>query len=152
MRWRYSIHLFASVADLRLARGDFAKAREAADQCLELATRTNSRKYLAKAWRVRGEIALARRQWDDAQAAFRQALGIGQRIGAPTNLWKTHFALGRLHAETKVPESASASYEAARGVVDQLMARLRNPGLRASLEDSPSVRQIRELAERTRET
>jgi class 3 adenylate cyclase/tetratricopeptide (TPR) repeat protein len=152
MRWRYSIHLFASLADLRLARGDFAKAREAADQCLELATRTNSRKYLAKAWRVRGEIALARRQWDEAQAAFRQALGIGQRIGAPTHLWKTHFALGRLHAETKVPESASASYEAARGVVDQLMARLRNPGLRASLEDSPSVRQIRELAERTRET
>ena len=44
-----------------------SKAREFADQCLDLATRTNSRKYLVKGYRLMGEIALARRQWDEAE-------------------------------------------------------------------------------------
>lgn len=43
MRWRYSIHLFASLGELALARGDVAQAREHADECLERATRTRSR-------------------------------------------------------------------------------------------------------------
>ena len=37
MRWRYSTHLFASLGDLWLARGDPDRARQFADQCLELA-------------------------------------------------------------------------------------------------------------------
>ena len=80
MRWRYSIHLFASLAELELARGDLAKARELADHCLELATRTNSRKYLVKAWRLKGEIALARRQWDEGEAALRQVEQMAARF------------------------------------------------------------------------
>jgi len=48
-KWRYSTHLFASLGESWLAEGDAAKAQEFADQCLELATRTNSRKYLVRA-------------------------------------------------------------------------------------------------------
>jgi tetratricopeptide (TPR) repeat protein len=44
MKWRYSTHLYASLGELWLAKGDPAKAREFADQCLEIATPTNSRK------------------------------------------------------------------------------------------------------------
>ena len=109
MRWRYSIHLFASLAELELARGDLAKARELADHCLELATRTNSRKYLVKAWRLKGEIALARRQWDEGEAALRQAMHIARAIASPTQLWKTHLAVGRLHSEAPVLTSMQCS-------------------------------------------
>jgi tetratricopeptide (TPR) repeat protein len=74
MRWRYSTHLFASLGDLSLARGDYTKAREFSDHCLDLATRTRSKKNLVKAWRLQGEIAQARRQWNEAENAFRGKL------------------------------------------------------------------------------
>ncbi len=145
MRWRYSIHLFASLAELELARGDLAKARELADHCLELATRTNSRKYLVKAWRLKGEIALARRQWDEGEGALRQALHIARAIGSPTQLWKTHLAVGRLHSEAKRPDLARPAYQAARAIVDQVRAGFRSPELRFSFERAPLVQRVYDL-------
>jgi tetratricopeptide (TPR) repeat protein len=145
-KWRYSTHLFASLGELWLARGDPAKVQEFADQCLELATRTNSRKYLVKGWRLKGESALARGQWDEAEEALRQALTIAQAIGNPTQLWKTHIALGQLHTETKRPEAAQQAYRAARQVIDRIKASLQHPALRASLENSPVVRHIYDLS------
>ena len=128
-----------------LAKGDAAKAREFVEQCLELATRTNSRKYLVKGWRLRGEIALARRQWDEAETALQQALTIAQTIGNPTQLWKTHLAFGHFHTATKKPELAQPAYHAARYVIDRVKTSLRDPELRAGLEGSPLLRRVYDL-------
>jgi len=146
MRWRYSIHLFASLGELALARGDLGQAREHADECLERATRTRSRKYLVKGWRLRGEIAKGRRMWEDAHRAFREALAVADFLGNPTQLWKTHMAIGALHSALKMPETAQQAYEAARNVIEQIKSRLHNPGLRASLENAPLIRRVYELA------
>jgi class 3 adenylate cyclase/tetratricopeptide (TPR) repeat protein len=132
-RWRYSIHLFASLGELWLARGDVARAGAFAEQCLELATRTNSRKYLVRGGRLTGEIALARRQWNEAEEALRQTLSIAEALGNPTQLWKTHLAFGRLWAETTKPAMAREAYYAARAVIDSIKGSLRNSELRASL-------------------
>jgi tetratricopeptide (TPR) repeat protein len=145
MKWRYSMHLFASLGELWLAHGDATKARDFADQCLEIATPTNSRKYLVKGYRLKGEVALVRRQWDEAEGVLRQALTIAQAIGNPTQLWKTHLALGRLYAATKKPERARQAYQSARGVIDRVKTSLQNPGLRASLENSPLIRHVYDL-------
>jgi class 3 adenylate cyclase/tetratricopeptide (TPR) repeat protein len=148
MRWRYSIHLFASLGELALARGDLGRAREAADECLERAGGTGSRKYLARGWRLRGELALARRDRDDAEPALRQALGIAQTIGNPTQLWTTHLALGRLLDETGRPERARAEYRAAREVIERVRGRLRHPELRAALGRAPMIQRVYDLAPR----
>jgi tetratricopeptide (TPR) repeat protein len=148
MKWRYATHLFASLGDLWLARGDYAKAREFCNHCLDLATRTQSKKNLVKAWRLKGEIAQARRQWDEAESALRQALAIAQKIHNPTQLWKSQLALGRLHADTKKPELAHQAYQAARDVIERIKANLRNPILRASLESSPMIQRIYDLSPR----
>ena len=146
MRWRYSTHLFASLSDVCLARGDHAKAREWAERCLEIATRTNSRKNLVKGWRLKGEIALHRRQWDEAETALREAVKIAEAIGNPTQLWKTHTALGRLHGERKNPDAAWQSYHAARLVVDGIKHRLQNPRLRASLDAASAIQRVYQLS------
>jgi class 3 adenylate cyclase/tetratricopeptide (TPR) repeat protein len=146
MRWRYSIHLFASLGELALARGDLDGAQGHADECLERATRTRSRKYLVKGWRLRGEIARARRSWDDAGHAFREALAVAELIGNPTQLWTTHMALGRLHWERSTPHAAQRAYGAARNVIEQTKSGLRNPSLRASLESAVLIRQVYESA------
>lgn len=145
MRWRYSTHLFASLGDLWLARGDYAKAREFCDHCLDIATRTNSKKNLVKGWRLKGKIALACHQLDEAENALRQALAIAQAIGNPTQLWKTHAALGRLYTDTKKPELAGREFRSVREVVDRMKSSLRNPGLRASLESAPMIQKVYDL-------
>jgi class 3 adenylate cyclase/tetratricopeptide (TPR) repeat protein len=137
MKWRYSMHLFASLGELWLARGELTKAREFADCCLEIAMRTNSRKYVVRGWRLLGEIARARRQWDEAAGWLRQALPLAQMVGNPTQLWKTHLALGQLHAETRQPEQARQAYQTARTIVEQVRTSLQNPELRASLARLP---------------
>jgi tetratricopeptide (TPR) repeat protein len=134
------------LGDLALARGDTVKAREWTDQCLEIATRTHDRKNLIKGWRLRGEIALARRQWGDAEGALREALAIAQAIGNPTQLWKTHVAFGRLHAATGGADAARQGYQKAREVIDHVRAGLRDPELRASLERAAPIRQVYDLS------
>jgi tetratricopeptide (TPR) repeat protein len=148
MKWRYSTHLFASLGELWLAGGDCSKAREFADHCLDIAMRTQSKKYVVKAWRLRGEIALARCQWDEAENALRQALATAQAIGNPTQLWKSHLALGRLYTDTKKPELAGQEFRSAREVINRIKRSLRNPGLRASLESAPMIQRIYELSAR----
>ena len=147
MKWRYSTHLFASLGDLWLARGDPAKAKEFCDHCLDIATRTNSKKNLVKGWRLKGEIALARHQFDEAEHALRQGLTIAQAIGNPTQLWKSYLALGRLYSDARKPELAEHAFNTAREVVERMKANLHNPSLRAGLE-SPMFQKIYEMSAR----
>jgi class 3 adenylate cyclase/tetratricopeptide (TPR) repeat protein len=147
MKWRYSTHLFASLGDLALARGDPAKADEWAAQALEIATRTGSRKYLVKGWRLRGEIAMARRRWEEAETALRETLTIAQQIGNPTQLWKTHVAIARLRDATEDGEAGRQGYRRAREVIERVAQSLRDPRLRASLEASAPIRWIYDRSE-----
>jgi class 3 adenylate cyclase/tetratricopeptide (TPR) repeat protein len=137
MRWRYSQHLFAGLGEVWLALDDPAKAEHFCNMCLELATRTKSRKYLVRGWRLKGEIAKARLQWQDAEQALRKALTLAGRVGNPTQLWKTHLALGQLYRETRRIDSARASFAAGRGVVDRIGQSLRTPELKEGFERSP---------------
>jgi len=142
MKWRYSMHLFASYGELWLARGDTAKAKDNADQCLQIATRTNSKKYLVKGWRLKGEIALLNKQSDEAEDALHQALIIAKAIGNPTQLWKTYLTMGRLHTKAKRQEMAEQAYDAAREIVNKIIASLKESELRTSLKSNLLIRQI----------
>jgi tetratricopeptide (TPR) repeat protein len=142
MRFRYSIHLHASLGELALARGDMVRAREHAEQCLEAAARTTSRKNLVKGWRLTGEIATAARRWDDAEAALRQALAIAERIGNPPQLWQTHAALARLHAARGRSADTHAARAAARAVLERTKAALPDDALRAAFERAPAIRRV----------
>ena len=146
MRWRYSIRLFASLGEFWLSRGDPAKAGEFVEQCFENASRTNSKKYLALGWRLKGEIAHLKKQSDEAENALRQALNIAEAIGNPTQIWKSYLALGRLYTETKRKEKAEHSYNAARRVIDKIMESLQDPELRTSIKNHPQICKIFDLS------
>jgi class 3 adenylate cyclase/tetratricopeptide (TPR) repeat protein len=146
LKWRYSMHLFASYGELWLARKDTPKANDSADQCLEIAARTNSQKYLIKGWRLKGEIALLNKQSDEAEEALGQALTIAKAIGNPTQLWKTYLTMGRLHTKANRQEMAEQAFGAARGVVNKIIASLQQPELRTSLKSYPLIRQIIDLS------
>jgi len=146
MKWRYSTHLFASYGEVLLACGEIDKAAEFAQRCLQIAARTDSRKYLVKGLRLEGDIAFARRQWDDSEAAYRQALSIAQAIHNPTQLWKTQLALGQYYRRRRQPDKAGQSLRAAREVIDQVLSSLQTPSLRQSLKSDPLVQRVCELS------
>ena len=142
MRFRYSNRLWASMGELALAQGDLDRARARAQQCLELATRTNARKNLVKGWRLSGAIASAAHRGDEAHEALNEALAAAKAIGNPTQLWRTHAALGDNYAQRGQKDAAQSEYRAARAVIDGILAGLATPRLRGSLESLPIVRDL----------
>ena len=146
MRFRYSIRLYASLGELALARGDLDQATAHARRCLELAARTNARKNLVKGWRLSGEVASAARRWGEAAQALGEARKIAEIIGNPTQLWRTHAALARLHAEQGQEDAARRAAADAVRVVDGVLSGLSDPNLRASFERLALVREVRARA------
>lgn len=147
MKWRYSTHLFASLGELHLARGELHQAQESINQCLEIATRTHSQKYIVKGRRLQGQIALAQHDHDEAGRWFQQALSLAQSVGNPTQLWQTHLAWGRLHSAMRHGEKAKQAYQAAQAVIDQARTKIRTPELRANLARSPLMQRVYDLGE-----
>ena len=146
MTWRYATHCYASLGQLALLRGDPALARRMADQSLELATPTSSRKYESWAWRVKGESITALETWGEAEEALRRALAIAEAIRQPRSTWLCQVALGRLAAARGRRDDALAHYRAARALITSLRAGVQDPGLRAGLESSPLIREVEDLA------
>jgi len=137
MKWRYTLHLHASLAEYWLARGDHRRASQAAERSLVIARPTRSRKYLARIFRLFGEIARLEHRWDDAARALTESLGVVRAIRHPTETWQTELAMARR-------DDAVAMLAAARQSMDGIAAMARDPRLLAGLRDGPRVRQALE--------
>jgi tetratricopeptide (TPR) repeat protein len=148
MTWRYSTHCYAGLGQLALQRGDPERARRLADQSLEIAAPTRSRKFESWAWRIKGESAIARRAWDEADDALRRALAIAEAIGQPRQTWLSQVAWGRLDAARGRRDDALGRYRAAWAIITRLREATRDPGLRAGLDSSPLAREVEDLARR----
>ena len=148
MRFRYSIRLASSQGELALARGDLEAAERHARRCLELATRTNARKNLVKAWRLAGQTACAAGRWEEAGRALDQARTVAEAIGNPPQLWRTYSALATFHAGHGDKEAARQAAASSVRVVDGVLAGLPDESLRASLGSLPLVREARARARR----
>jgi tetratricopeptide (TPR) repeat protein len=144
MKWRYSQHLYHSLGELWLARGDAAQALEFADECLKLAEPTVTRKNLVKGWRLKGQALLAQRQGEQAEVALAQALTIAREISNPPQLWKTYQALGALYESQADLERARAVYQSALDVIDGVAERLQDQELQRTFFAARPVQEIRE--------
>jgi class 3 adenylate cyclase/tetratricopeptide (TPR) repeat protein len=134
MTWRYSIHCYTSLGELALRRGDPARASSFADESLEIATPTHSRKYQSIAWRLKGRCALMRRSWDDAEEGFARALAFATEIGEPRQLWLSHAAIGTLRAARGRTEDAIATVRTAGEILERTRSQVLDPGLAKGLE------------------
>jgi tetratricopeptide (TPR) repeat protein len=148
MKWRYSSHMFASMARLWLARGDVRKSSEFAEQCQVTATNTNSQKYIAGIWQLQGEIACARKDWAEAEQLFGNAAKLATAIGNPPLMVSTRTALGDFHAAAKNADKATMEYRAAREVIDQIRSATTSSELRAGLNTAPAFQRIEYLLRR----
>jgi tetratricopeptide (TPR) repeat protein len=145
MRFRYSIRMFAGMGELALARGDLGAARSHSAECLELATRTGSRKNLAKGWRLAGEIARAERDWDSAEGHFRTSQELALSLGNPVQRWKAELALGGFLRDAGRVDEAQHALHRAFSVMQHVQRTLRQESLRDAFEKNPDLRIVRSL-------
>lgn len=146
MKWRYSQHLCASYGEACVALDDLNRADEWANQCLDLAARTDSKKYLVRGWRLKASIDAHRLNWEDAEESLRRALALAEKIGNPTQLWRTQLAMSRLFADTKQADQARAVDQAARNTLDRIGESLRTATLRSAFNDSPLIKEAYALS------
>jgi tetratricopeptide (TPR) repeat protein len=145
MRFRYSPRMFASMGELALAREDFAAAKVHSAECLDLATRSGSRKNLVKGWRLTGELERAQRAWDRSEEHLRMALDLAASLGNPVQYWKTELALGQLLGDTGRPEEAREAFQRAYARMQRVRESLRNERLREAFEKSGDLRLVQGL-------
>jgi transcriptional regulator with AAA-type ATPase domain/tetratricopeptide (TPR) repeat protein len=139
MRFRYSIRMFAGMGELAVAEGDLNAARAHNAACLDLATRSGSRKNLVKGWRLAGEIARAERNWDDAEGHLRTSRDLAASLGNPAQLWKTELALGRCLQDAGRMDDARQAFQRAFTVMHAVGERLRDDRLRQAFEKNPDL-------------
>ncbi len=139
MLWRYSQHMLHSYGELHLLRGDQKKALSFADECLELARRSESPKNEVKAHRLRGQVFAADGRLDDAMNELTRAIDIGREIGNAGQLWRSYAALGEMLANAGRRDEARAAYDHAMQLIDRIAGGLTDTKLRDTFLSSGAV-------------
>ncbi|HZY70909.1 MAG TPA: tetratricopeptide repeat protein [Thermoplasmata archaeon] len=105
--------LFTGV-EMRLAVGQTEEAERDNQQARGLLERSGDPVGLQQVARNRGLIAERRGEWEEAEAAYREALDRAERAGVPPEVADSHFALARLHYKLRNFSAAREHLEAAR--------------------------------------
>lgn len=149
MKWRYAQHMWHSLGELWLAKGDSEMALIYTGLCCEGAEPTGSLKNLAKGWRLKGQALLAQGRDEEAEQALRRALAISRDLGNPPQIWRTHQALGMLYEERGETGRSHAAYHEALDIIHEVATQLQDSERRHTFLDAQPVRQIREGTIRT---
>jgi class 3 adenylate cyclase/tetratricopeptide (TPR) repeat protein len=145
--WRWQMGVALMFARLFLVEGDLDRADTHVVEALRTVQRTESRRHLAEAHRIRGEIWLAAGRVGDAQAELRRALEVAETTAAPRTVWEAAGALGRALGPAREAEARDA-YRRALEVLHGTLPRIPRPELRDTLLGSELVARLIEEAAR----
>ena len=149
-RWRWHMPLLRARAELALAVGQLDDAWDYASQSLDLATRTDSRKHVAHAKLVLGEIAAAQDRLPEAEKLLHGAVTLADHIHAARELWLAGSALGKTLARMGRDRDAEGYLTQAAQTLEGIAGELDDPALRASLHAAEPVTELyRRLGRRT---
>jgi tetratricopeptide (TPR) repeat protein len=141
-RWVYFPRLQAEAASYWIARGDLPQALACAQCSLEDAERTTSRKRMAWAHGLLGEIAVQQERMDDARHEFDAALQILAEHACPTIEWRI-LRRAALAAAIAGDTAGRAAFIARAGaVVRSLADGIRSAAARTRFLQSEAVREL----------
>jgi class 3 adenylate cyclase/tetratricopeptide (TPR) repeat protein len=143
--WKWQMRVALALARVSLLDRDLDRAGVHLAEGLGIAERTESRKYLAEGYRMRGEILLAAGRPEESHADLRRAIEVAEATAAPRTIWETASALGRALGPAREAEAREA-YRRALEVLYGSLPRIPRPELRDTLLRSAPVGQLLEEA------
>jgi len=148
MKWRYLQHCCHSLGELRLIQGDAESALRLAQECLQLAEPTKTRKNIVKGWRLMGQAFLAQGNIERSQECLEKAIALAKELGNPPQLWKTYTAMGDLHSQCGQTEKAVTAYRQALQLIEDTRSRLQSEQIKQTFLTAQPVQEIRQKLEK----
>jgi len=125
-----------------LTQGHHDEAWTYAVQSLELATQTDSRKHVARAQRLQGEVLAASGRLDEAAQALAASVHLAEHIQTPREVWLGKAALGKVLAQLGRDKEAEAQLTQAIQTIEAIAATLHTPRLYHSFLSATPVLDI----------
>lgn len=148
--WILHMQLCHGLSDYWLTRKEFGRARQEAERLCELAARPGERTYLALGRRALAEIALAERDWEQAEGELAQALAVLEGGEAPLAAWQVYATAAQLHQQRGRRAEADRYWRQGAAILRQLADSLGDADeLRQSLLTHPPVQAILRRARAT---
>jgi tetratricopeptide (TPR) repeat protein len=141
-RWRYNMRLQAELASYWITRGDLRAAAKHAGLALEGAQTTRSRKHMAWAHKLFGDIATLEERTEEAQGQYALALDVLRDHPCPTIEWKILKTSGELARRQKNEPAATERFGRARKVVQSLADGIQDQKLRQTFVSDRTVREL----------
>jgi tetratricopeptide (TPR) repeat protein len=140
MRWRWQMALLRAWGDLALAQGRLDDAWTYAGQSFALATRSHSRKHMARAQFLQGDILRVGGRLAEAVHTLEAAICLATQIGTPRERWLGQATLGTVLRQLGREQEAETQLTRATQTIEAIAAHLRTPPLRHSfLQAAPVV-------------
>ena len=139
-RWRYHMRAKAELARYWLLKGDTGQAREYALESVAIAEPRKTRKHLAWAHKILGDVASAEERMDEAQASYETAIGLLDRYRNPLIEWRVLLAASESAAARKDSDLADQYRGRCRQVILHLAESLTDEKLRRQFLDSEAIR------------
>jgi tetratricopeptide (TPR) repeat protein len=142
--WRYRPRCLLGLGEFWLQKGDLPKAQFYKDEVTDhgWTTKFPYKKYQVRTGRLQGNIYAAQGRFDEAETELQQTLKCAKQLGNPTQIWKTHQALGKLfHTQGKIDRSVE-QYSRALKIVEAIAEDLTDPELKEGLLQSKPIREV----------
>ncbi|MBI3796070.1 MAG: AAA family ATPase [Deltaproteobacteria bacterium] len=149
MRWRWHIPLLRARGELALVEGRRDEAWTYAVQSLEMATRTDSRKHVARAQWLQGEVLAASGRLEEATQMLEASVKLAESLQTPREVGMGKAALGKFLARMGKDKEAETQFTQAVKVIEAIAEKLRTPHLhRSFLGAEPVLEVYRALGQR----
>jgi hypothetical protein len=142
MNWRYNLRLQAELASYWVSQADLKKAAAHATTALHRAEATRSRKYIAWAHKLLGDVAALEERMEDGQGHYATALGVLELYPCPSIEWKILKAAAELARRQKDDSAAANFLGQARAVVQSLADAIDDDKLRQGFLSAKPVRDL----------
>ena len=142
MRWRWHMALLRAFGELALVQGRHDEAWTYATQSLKLATQTDSRKHVARAQWLQGEILTACGRLEEAAQTLTASVRLAEQIQTPREVWLGQATLGKVLARLGQDKEAETQFTQAAQVIEAIAAHLQTPRLCHSFLSAAPVLEV----------
>ena len=141
-RWRWHIPLLRARGELALAEGRHDEAWTFAAQSLEMATHSDSRKHVARAQRLQGEVLAATERLEDSARVLSESVRLAEAINAPREIYLGKAVVGNVLTRLGKDKEAEAQLSSAAQAIEGILSKLQTPRLLQALLTAARVREI----------